>query len=627
MASKIYSTPRVREFTSSGTVLNGGKLYFYLAGTTTPATVYTSSAMTTPHAHPVLATTAGLFPAIWLAAGVSYDVTCKNSAGAVQWTALNYSEALTADEVGPALTAAWIGAALYPRTDAETTAGVTPTDYSYPPGDVRRYGAVGSGDETTEIQAAFDSNNKVIFDPSASYTIGHIDITQNFEVFAGNAQFTLSGHTAGFFANGTITYGRWHGGRITGDGVNRDADTANCQVGISIGNDAGANVSNVIIYDPVIDQANIGIRVAYGTSPNDPVDHAVIVNPRITGSVGYVGGAGYGILMSQVPGGRVQGGCISGCQRHGMYFSEGERYIASDVEVYGCGKGDGTIRGPVCVSRSGLVTLTNLNVHDNADVGMTIDVDSAGIAPKTLTEVNIVGGVWKDNDYGDITIGTLESPATGGLPHNVKITGAQLTMPASPGGASIVVHHCDRLDIHDVTIDATAVTAGSARLITFDAVGGATYTDRISVKRNTFRGGGGGTIYGIQVPAALATGSTEIDLRDNDFDSIDSEYEILGGSVTNNNLLYPRTAVVASAAALTLPLGFESFSITGTTSITSIVATGFDGKTVRLIFDGILTVTDGSNLKLSGNFVTSADDVMTLVCNGANWHEVSRSAN
>lgn len=164
MASKIYSTPRVREFTSSGTVLNGGKLYFYLAGTTTPATVYTSSAMTTAHAHPVLATTAGLFPAIWLAAGVSYDVTCKNSAGAVQWTALNYSDALTADEVGRAL---------YPRTAAEIAAGITPTDYGYAPGDVRRYGAVGDGvaDDTVAWANCAAANAGRKFIPAGTYLV------------------------------------------------------------------------------------------------------------------------------------------------------------------------------------------------------------------------------------------------------------------------------------------------------------------------------------------------------------------------------------------------------------------------------------------------------------------------
>lgn len=129
--------------------MNGGKLYFYVAGTTTPAAVYTSSAMTTAHAHPVVATTAGLFPAIWLAAGTSYDVTCKNAAGAVQWTTLGYASALTSDEVGRAL---------YPITAAEIAAGVTPSDYAYPPGDVRRYGTnatPGITDMTGALAAAF----------------------------------------------------------------------------------------------------------------------------------------------------------------------------------------------------------------------------------------------------------------------------------------------------------------------------------------------------------------------------------------------------------------------------------------------------------------------------------------
>ena len=38
-----------------------------------------------------------------------------------------------------------IGYALYPRTTAEIAAGVTPTNYAYPPGDVRRYGADPTG--------------------------------------------------------------------------------------------------------------------------------------------------------------------------------------------------------------------------------------------------------------------------------------------------------------------------------------------------------------------------------------------------------------------------------------------------------------------------------------------------
>jgi hypothetical protein len=51
------------------------------------------------------------------------------------------------------------------------------------------------------------------------------------------------------------------------------------------------------------------------------------------------------------------------------------------------------------------------------------------------------------------------------------------------------------------------------------------------------------------------------------------------------------------------------------------------GANVTLVFADALTVTDGSNLRLNGNFTTSADDTLTLVCDGTNWYEVARSAN
>ena len=86
-------------------------------------------------------------------------------------------------------------------------------------------------------------------------------------------------------------------------------------------------------------------------------------------------------------------------------------------------------------------------------------------------------------------------------------------------------------------------------------------------------------------------------------------------------------ATVASAATIALPLECDVFSISGTTGITSITALGWAGRTAKLIFQGALTVTDGGNLRLNGNFVTTADDVLTLCSDGTNWYEVSRSAN
>jgi hypothetical protein len=84
---------------------------------------------------------------------------------------------------------------------------------------------------------------------------------------------------------------------------------------------------------------------------------------------------------------------------------------------------------------------------------------------------------------------------------------------------------------------------------------------------------------------------------------------------------------LASAATLTLPAVGSIFLITGTTNITSIVATGCNGREITLIFAGILTASDGGNLKLAGNFVTTADDSLRLVSDGTSWFEVARSVN
>lgn len=64
-----------------------------------------------------------------------------------------------------------IGQHLYPQTTAESDAGVTPTNYYYPPGNVLRYGTnttPGTTDMSTAIQAAVDTNEKV-FVPDGDY--------------------------------------------------------------------------------------------------------------------------------------------------------------------------------------------------------------------------------------------------------------------------------------------------------------------------------------------------------------------------------------------------------------------------------------------------------------------------
>jgi hypothetical protein len=68
-------------FTNTGAVLTGGKIYTYAAGTTTPATTYTSSQGNTAHANPIVLDAAGRVPGgeIWLTDGINYKFVLKDS--------------------------------------------------------------------------------------------------------------------------------------------------------------------------------------------------------------------------------------------------------------------------------------------------------------------------------------------------------------------------------------------------------------------------------------------------------------------------------------------------------------------------------------------------------------------
>lgn len=87
------------------------------------------------------------------------------------------------------------------------------------------------------------------------------------------------------------------------------------------------------------------------------------------------------------------------------------------------------------------------------------------------------------------------------------------------------------------------------------------------------------------------------------------------------------STIASVTGALTIPIGVLVFSMTGTGTVSSINATSNAGKTIKIITTAASALTDGSNLKLAGNFTASADDVITLLCDGTNYFEQSRSAN
>lgn len=92
------------------------------------------------------------------------------------------------------------------------------------------------------------------------------------------------------------------------------------------------------------------------------------------------------------------------------------------------------------------------------------------------------------------------------------------------------------------------------------------------------------------------------------------------------NISTTSTKALASASIITLLDYTDVISITGTTTIDGITPS-YAGRRVTLIFSGVLTVQNGNNLYLSAALSTTANDTLTLVCDGTNWYEVSRSVN
>lgn len=112
----------------------------------------------------------------------------------------------------------------------------------------------------------------------------------------------------------------------------------------------------------------------------------------------------------------------------------------------------------------------------------------------------------------------------------------------------------------------------------------------------------------------------------NAYEVRDSSDALLSGADQLGRVFGVNGAAVASAATISISGNVQH--ITGTTNITSVSGTGVNAGTCStLIFDGVLTFTDGSNLKLAGNFVTTADDTITICYDGTNWYETARAVN
>jgi hypothetical protein len=258
MTVLLAPQPLFTAFNNQGQFLVGGLLYTYAAGSSAPQATYIDSTQGTPNTNPIVLNAAGQ-ASVWLVTGQAYKLVLTDSAGNQQWSVDNVSGGVT-------LTAATVGALIYPMSSAETNTGTTPSNYIYPPLNVFRYGAAGNGniDDTAAINAAITvarQSGGVVVLPAGtyktSYTLATGDYAGVYLQGAGAGLTTIvptaavTGSVISFGASGTTYQGL--------QGISINCANATSATAMTVN-----NIEYFYADDFLISQANIGIYVNGG---------------------------------------------------------------------------------------------------------------------------------------------------------------------------------------------------------------------------------------------------------------------------------------------------------------------------------------------------------------------------
>jgi hypothetical protein len=165
MSVQLALPPVFQGLGFGGLPLPGGKLFTYIAGTTTPQATYTDSTQTTQNTNPVILNANGQAN-VWLVVGQTYKLKLTDFIGNQIWVV---------DQIPGGLSAQQIGMLFYPQTSAEQSAGITPINFIYPPGNILRYGTntlPGTTDMSVPIQNSINqwaNGGAPVYVPSGNY--------------------------------------------------------------------------------------------------------------------------------------------------------------------------------------------------------------------------------------------------------------------------------------------------------------------------------------------------------------------------------------------------------------------------------------------------------------------------
>lgn len=390
-------------------------------------------------------------------------------------------------------------------------------------------------DMTEEMQKAFNhvtSTGQVITILPGEYLISTVELGKAVNVYAVGAVFKLTPEGTGFHAHGITDSFRWVGGEIVGTG---GFDDGRHQTGITVSTNQGDAAKNVLIRDVAVNNTNIGIKVAYGTSPFVPTDNVHIENCSITKTNGTEGGNGYAIQISHAPRTTLIANKVSQYSRHGIYISSGEKAIVTGNQIQDGGHGE--IRGAINIDRTrDFIASSNIMINNN-DVGFLANADGQSEFPNVSSRGLIFGNNFINNKIGGCQIGYLDPDS--GFPTNITVSNNAF-IGHDDGAAEIRVWSGKNITVSGNNLK----TSGTAINVRNFGKTAETQTDFITLKSNVIDT----QKYGIEFEGGFETGNMHVNATENTFiQSIEPiRFVDSPDNITNPNLIYQQKLGVSS---------------------------------------------------------------------------------
>lgn len=609
MTATLTPTPIFRGFDNLGLPLAGGLLTTYAAGSTTKQATYVDSTQTTQNTNPIKLNFRGEC-ALWLDPTLSYKFVLTDAFG-------NQIPGYPVDNIQqPLATQNQLGIILNPRTAAEIAAGITPTNYGYIPGDVRRYGVV--GDNSTNDTAAFQAAlNVAAVGGSLSATGGAVvTLPPGGILFTGNVTVP---------SNVTVKAPQSFVGTMTSNSMSAPYHTMGGQISVApnatITMEAGSCLDGVLIAQHGLTFPQTGPSNYAGTAITVAGDDVSLKNCMI---LGFNQGITYN---------GFQRPHISHClmdNNNGISISDSSDVgLIFDVHMWPFGTFYSGVTA-ANIQRSGIAY--NLQGGGSASGASTDCIDcfcfgyDTGFATGGTGDVgNVFLKCWPDNTanaYGtgfDIVTGATDSmllgcQASGNVQNYFfsNSSGLRTTVTdCNSWGATTHGFLCASGNAGDVIVRG-GLYHNNPNCFTYANSGGTGILDIDDVVIDSTVG----------VAFNVTVSTTAFKLGQNI-----SYTNIAGGTQLTGNLTDFNVPSVASASTLNLPSTGNDFIVTGTTGIGSINF-GYPGRQITLYFSGILTLgssTSGySNFRLAGNSNrnTVAGSTLTLRHNGVQWYEI-----